>query len=483
MTLLAPAVSVPAPASPRRLSALVTVLVVVHLVLKALALVRVGHAPLIGDEAAYADGGRALSNLLRDLVHLRSPDGDELARNVVGSGWFMPGMAVLLTPLFVIDPDASVLMIRGYLALLTTALLLLAVTEVDRRLGRRYAVALLVFPGLAPMWAIFSAAAWGDLCAGLVLVVLVARLVEAVTRDRPVTLREGLVVGLLAVAVVYLRSSTTVVLAGLAAVTLLTVWLRRRGRQRLACAGSLAAGGALALLLLLPWSLAASHVLGARVVTTTSVPTVLANTFGDPGQLCYGPCDPDSSRWFGPVRYAREVARATGRSELTVLAQMSEHARRDVTPAGYATDVAANAGRYAGEPARFARFLHGPGGDGRGPAYTLIVAVTDLLFYPALLAGLVVIAGVWRGPVRRQVLAALVTIGLIGLFLQPFVHISGGRYWTTAAPLLALAAALLTERRAVAAGDGRLTVVQAALTAVAAMLATVVAVGVVLHVA
>ena len=36
----------------------------------------------------------------------------------------------------------------------------------------------------------------------------------------------------------------------------------------------------------------------------------------------------------------------------------------------------------------------------------------------------------------------MLKVGSAALFTQPFVHICGSRYWTTAAPLFALAAAL-----------------------------------------
>ncbi|MDP2772929.1 MAG: hypothetical protein Q8O61_05180, partial [Nocardioides sp.] len=188
---------------------ILAVLVAAHVLLKLLLLPDVGHTPLVSDEASYVDGGRALSNLVRDLVSLGPLDSAELERNVVGSGWFMPGMSVLLTPLFVVDPDASVFAIRGYLGVLTTILLLLATRSVRRTFGDLYAALLLVFPGLVPMWVLFSFGAWGDLVAGLLIVMLVAHLVTIFRQVRngvAFSLREGAWLGLVGIAVVYLRS-------------------------------------------------------------------------------------------------------------------------------------------------------------------------------------------------------------------------------------------------------------------------------------
>jgi hypothetical protein len=42
---------------------------------------------------------------------------------------------------------------------------------------------------------------------------------------------------------------------------------------------------------------------------------------------------------------------------------------------------------------------------------------------------------------EAQILDTLTKICLLALFVQPFVHIAGSRYWTTAGPLFMIAAA------------------------------------------
>jgi hypothetical protein len=78
---------------------------------------------------------------------------------------------------------------------------------------------------------------------------------------------------------------------------------------------------------------------------------------------------------------------------------------------------------------------------------------------------------------RDQLLSVLVKIGLFALLLQPFVHLAGDRYWTTAAPLATLAVLLAVRvvggfaldrfrRRATDGAPSRLlTLVQAGLAA------------------
>lgn len=435
------------------------VLLALHVVVKLALLPKVGHTPLVGDEASYVDGGRALSNLVRDLVSLGPIDSAELERNVIGSGWFMPGMSVLLTPLFVVDPDASVLVIRCYIGVLTTGLLLLALRSVRRTFGDLYGALLLVFPGLVPMWLLFSYGAWGDLVAGLLIVMLVAHLVTIFRQVRSgvaFSLREGVWLGLVGIAVVYLRSSATLLVGGMFVVILASAIALLRRRERRQAIASLAVAGAVFVALLAPWSITASHSLGGRVVTTTSVPAALANTFGDYDKICMGECDPGSTKWFSPLRYAREVARATDGNEVAIQAEMSAHARTDVTPQSYARDVIMNFGAYAGNPAGYLDALMVPEDEGSF-TFWFVGILTFLMFFPALLIVLWSMLLATRRSFDSQILSIVLKLGLASLFIQPFVHLSSARYWPSAAPLFALALGLFlqvrTERR-VAVGVG-----------------------------
>lgn len=416
-----------------------------HVVLAAVLYVRVTQAVPIGDEKYYLDAARALSNLVRDLASFRAPDGQELSANVVGNGWFMPGTSLLLTPLFLVLPHADVAQWRLYLSVVTSVLFVVALLDVRRVLGRPYAVALAAVPGLMPMWVLFGATAYGDMRAGILLILLVTRLVEVMRRlaaGRAPTLREGALVGLLAIAALYLRGSTLPLLAVLlGAVVAAVVWLLRgRERRRGLAAVLLAAGVFVALLL--PWSVGASTAMHSRVVTTTSVPLGLGNTFGDSGNFCFGPCDADSTFWVAPVRYAREVSRATGLSEADVLHQMASYALRDVTPHSYARDVVRDFHNYVHEPGAYAKFLHPPNVPG-GAELAFIKVTTLVLFWGAVAVGGVTgLLLITRRSYDAQVLSIAVKLVMGGLLLQPFVHVAGSRYWPTLAPTAILALVL-----------------------------------------
>jgi hypothetical protein len=262
---------------------------------------------------------------------------------------------------------------------------------------------------------------------------------------------DGLRFGLLAIGTLYLRASAVPLIAGLFVLFLLGLVVFLRGRVRLRALGALVLAAAAFVVVLLPWSVYASHTLGSRVVTTTTLPTVLAQSFGDRDRVCYGPCDPGSTIWFSPVRYARETSRSSGVGEAVILTQMSGYAREDATLTGYARDVGAGFGRYTMQVSGY-EFWFRPGSHDRviGPldaATPFLHAGTWLLYGPAALCGLGAMFAVIRGPRERQLSLVAVKLFIGALMVFPFVHMGASRYWPTYAPLLAFAAVLLWEIR------------------------------------
>jgi len=426
-----------------RADVVLAVLLLAQLVLRVLLYPRVQDVHYIGDEKSYVDAARALSNLVRDTVGPTPVDLDEVRRNVVASGWFMPGMSVLLTPLLLVEPQASIPLVRGYLDVATGVLFLLAVLDVRRVLGPWYAVVLAVL-GLVPMWLLFAATAYGDLTAGLLLVLLMTRLVAALRLLRAGTLapRHGIGIGLLAIAVLYVRPSAMPVAVALLALLLLAaVVLSRGGARRRSVTAAVVAFVAFGAVLL-PWSVFASQTLGGRVLTTTSVPLGLGATFGDKDKRCFGPCDPDASIWYGPVRYGREVARVTGRSEITVQKQAAQYAMQDVTTGSYARDVLADFDRYLHEPAHYSIAYHPPGKT-HDWVQRAVVRWTERMFRLLVRGGAAALLLVRRRTFTDQALSVVTKIALAGLLLQPFLHVSGARYWPTAAPVAALGLGML----------------------------------------
>jgi len=305
----------------------------------------------------------------------------------------------------------------------------------------------LLLPLALPMWLVFSFTAWGDLAAGILIVVAVARLVQLfrdLQADRVPTTRQGAGLGLLLVAILYLRSSALPLVVGLivAAVIGLFVFLRPGLRRR--SLSFVVTTVAVFVAVLLPWSVAASKALDHRVVTTSTVPLSLAVAFGDPDRLCFGRCD-KGSIFANGVTYSREVAAATGRNELEIQAQMSAYAREGVTTREYASAVLGNAGRYLGKPTAFERRFWGAGQATPDVVSDLVRGVTNIGYFTLLAAGAVLMLLVTRRSLEAQLLSVLFKLVALALLLQPLVHVGSGRYWTSFAPLLAVGVVFLAE--------------------------------------
>ncbi len=459
-------------------------LVALHVLVKLLLFTLVKDIAVCCDQVAYDDGAKALSNFVRDLVGGGPVQVAELQRNLVGGGWFTPGSSIMLTPLYLLDPDAGTTAVRAYLGAFSTLLLLFTAYRVRRVLGDLYAAILLAVPGLVPMYLLFSFSAWGDLIAGLLCTLL---LMELITLLRTLVAGEapsagaGFRFGLAAIAVVYARSSTSLLVVGMGVVLGVTALLLLRGRGRVQAVLSFGLAAVTFLAILAPWSVFASKTLDARVLTTTTVPIVLANTFGDRDRVCFSRCDPvqdpgsiRGNIWFPPMQYSREVARATGESEVLVEKQMWTYTRPSVSASSFAEDVIDNFGRYAAIPASFARLLIPADAEG-GPAYWAIVISTYAGWGLLFLGGGALLLVVVRRSTDHQVISLMTTLALGSLFTQPFVHVGTGRYWTTAAPLLAIAlgliVVLLDARRTnprFAGGSATMTPATASATAVVA---------------
>lgn len=427
-------------------------LLAAHLALKLWMGTSILDLKLTGDENAYADAAMALSNLLRSMIHLAPPNLQELRVNVIGNGWFMPGMSALLAPLYLVIPEASVATVRLYLGCLSLILWLWAVLTTYSHLGRAYAYALMVFPSLVPLWVAFSFTAWGDLYAGLILVILLCHAFTAIRRiyrDGTFGLRTGLWIGVLAALSLYLRSNVSpliILLFGFLAFAALTSSAHER---RLHMLGGCVTAVAAFVLILAPWSLAASRALRAPVLTTTTVPLSLAITFGDRHELCFGTCGRGNT-WYRSAAYSRTVAADGNTSELVVQKEMARHAMRKTTAASYAADVFGNFGRYAFNPGSFAHLFAMAGTPARAHANAEQIqrkawlrASTTIPYFIFMTLLMVAWLTVATHTLESQITSLLVKAFSAAMFIQPFVHVGGGRYWSVFGPMAALAAGFL----------------------------------------
>ncbi|MFI2105026.1 hypothetical protein ACH436_17160 [Isoptericola sp. NPDC019693] len=422
-------------------------LVLLNLALRVVLAFKALPGPLAGDEVAYTTGARVLADSVHALLQGDGLPTDELQARLVGNGWFMPGMALLLTPLFLLDPTADDVTVRLFLGGLSTVVFLGVVAVVARTLGLRTAAVLLVVPGLVPMWVLFGFSAWGDAWAGLVILATVPLLVVMWRRldsTGTVRLRDAALLGLALVVTLYLRSSALPLVVGVLALLVVVVLVRTRGRALVRSLAACATAAAVVVLLLAPWSTIMTRTFGERVTTTTTMSLSVAYAFGDRDELCFGPCT-EGNIWTNMARYARAVGAQTGENPLEVRRQMRDYAMRDVTPSTYAAGVLDNFRRYAFSPDSYDHVFR-PGVEGTAaPPETapdrLSIAATRWTYFVALGAAAVAIVAARRVRTDAQVMVILAS-GLLALLMsQPFVHVSSGRYWPVFAPLLGIAVA------------------------------------------
>lgn len=426
------------------------------------ALVMLG-AGLSGDENAYRDVAKAIG----DYVSVRGGDAATLVRQIVGYGWFMPGMPVVISPMFVLSSDPHVIAIRLYALGFNILLWVWMLREVQRNVGSRFALALLVFPTLHITPQFFGYTIWGDLPAGMVMAIVLARLyafgVRSVEGDPP-GLGDIARLELICALMVYLRGSTLLVVVAAHVFLLVLPFLACAWRSALRLAVHLATGALMFAALIAPWSLTATRILGHPVITTSTVNLSLGITFGDASKLCDGRCA-TGNIWLNAAAFARQRAEATGTSELKVQKQMAQDALEGLGLRQYLRKVLRNFRSYLLEPHGF---------NGRFVTSSLLVpdaaeqSVISLLkwifnpvYFLFLCGWIAANLTVVRTEASSQVLSLVVKLGTTCVLLQPFLHQSHPRYWPSFAPLIAVAAMFVVERWRSRCGAVRLVAVKA----------------------
>lgn len=410
----------------------------------ALLLFAMRHTDWRGDEYTYHACAVAVGNVLAG----RTTDVAGALQSVIGTGWFMGGICVAAAPPLAVDPQMPYWVVRGWMWLASMSLLVLLTWWVAQWWGSWAAATLLVFPAISPLWQLTALMLLPDLPAGLSVALATLLSIEAGTSllrgDMP-GWRRLLAVQACLILAIYLRGPALLCAVALNGGLLV---LALAGRSRRATTRVILAA-LLIPVLLAPWSLAVSRQFDSPVLTTTNVPLVLADTFGDPARTCRGLCGEGADIW--PAwHWGQAEAQRTGRNALAVERAMSARSLAGLTLADYLAKVRANVERYMFDPGETLRtqmpFAYAIPAWLRGPFYNLMVALTLALYVPFTLALLVANVLPLGRTAHDQVAALLLKAVSACLFLQPFVHKSSGRYWSVFAPFAALAMVLLARQ-------------------------------------
>ena len=232
----------------------------------------VPHLRLVGDEKHYFTCAGDLIALFGSLGRLSAPETVELVDRIVGRGWFMPGMSLVILPVRLLTDD--LLLVRLYLGAVNTLLFLALVWRVDRLFGRRSALLVATLAGLFPVLVSYSFLLWGESVAIQVALLLLLHLqsLPSRLRDGPPGVVHAGGVGLVLVALVYLRPS--LVSLPLLVLGVVFAMLLANRPLRVACLHGLRFALPLAFVFALgiaPWSWALSQRMEGFFLTTTSL--------------------------------------------------------------------------------------------------------------------------------------------------------------------------------------------------------------------
>ncbi|MFM6932535.1 MAG: hypothetical protein ACKOUT_09870 [Novosphingobium sp.] len=407
-----------------------------------------------GDEYTYVAGARALGNWLAGRLSWT-----DAYQQVIGPGWFMPGASVIGAPLFALVEEPAQGLVRAWALAVNLTLFAAVIRAFGRVLGRLHGAMFLLFPMLVASWHVSLVTLMPDIPAGL-LAALALLAAWRISAGKSADWKAIAKLELLLAAAIYLRGPMLLLALAVHGVLLAIILSRPQAKRH---AGSILAGLIGLALILAPWSVAATRHFGEPVLTTTNVPLVFAESFGDPGRTCFGPCPAGQDIW-PEWHYAQGVSQQTGENSLSVQRRMMTASITGLTPLSYLKQVSQH----------FTTFLFRP--DGLTPMYMEVAYavppsirrmlqsavhwLTLIAYLPFVFALLAANILPFRRSDGKLLQGLLIKAGTAVLFLQPFFHHTSARYWQTFAPLAAWSAALLVTSlmRTVDAGPRTLPV-------------------------
>lgn len=420
------------------------VLFMAVLLAAALTQVALRNTNLRGDEFTYAAGAAALGDALRGRQSWSAA-----LDTLLGTGWFMPGASLLAAPLYAVIDMPGFAALRTWMALLSLVMLGFTARAMARTLGDHAGIALLICPGLVGAAHIAMFAVLPDVAAGmamtLALLAAYSIALGLAAGARPCW-RDMAMLEAALIAALYMRGpmllTAIVIHAVLATVALCA------GRQRARNAVRIAIGLATFAVLLAPWSMASTQRFGQPIITTTNFPLVIADSFGNPDKTCFGPCGNGYDIW--PAwHFAQGRAAQTGRNPLDVQREMMASSLEGMTPIVYLRKAKAHFSTFLFDrTGLLADMLPQAFGLPRGLRAPLLAAVgvlSAVMFAPFLIALFVVNLGFFRSSTPARLQSVLLKAATASMFIQPFVHKTSARYWTTFAPLAAWSAVLLWQ--------------------------------------
>lgn len=283
---------------------------------------------LNGDEVSYTRGGRVLGLWLRDLFEGRILG--PVLDGVLQRGWFMPGMSVLLSPVYaILDGDVPVWLVRGYVLAINMVLLWLIAEQLRRRWGRGAELLFIAVLALSPYYVVFLSTAWADLLSlHLGLLALLWLHDRFLADSGGSSLARGVAAGVIVAGLTYLRPLYPVYLAFIAVASLLWLLKTEVTRERFVRASfAIVSATVVATALLLPWTLVVSDRFGPGLPTTAREISLI-NWRGDPSVVEQAfEATGSNKAYFALYEYAWQRARTEGVSYREAAKDLEKEAR------------------------------------------------------------------------------------------------------------------------------------------------------------
>lgn len=409
-------------------------------------------APL-GDEMTYVRNADAIAyllahpDLLKDVV-TETLSGDftrarEFVHTLVGDGWFLPGMSLVLLPIRLVTSSAAVT--RAYVFLLNTCLFWLMGVKAYRALDRRWASAFLILMAVIPFNVASSFSLCGDHIAGQALAILLFSLVPILSaKDLPARwFRFPFLLGVLLVSLVYMRPPCAL----LCPFVILLIWIAyirivgvRRSWPPIARTTGIAA--LTVMVGLLPWQLSVYSKYGEFFWVTTSVEPSMIRAFSPASYLDSLPPGPTNNKIVQVHLDQVAKAEARGVSYRTQVRDQWRLTRSTLSFERYQSCVRTHLHQYlllGGESFEVIRDLSA---GHRVPGHDLIHELASLLdsvlWRPVLFGGGVLLL-IPLGRSWREKWLLLAAKGALLIFcIHPFIAPAHARHMPAFSPLLVL---------------------------------------------
>lgn len=129
--------------------------------------------PRVGDESFYYHNSLAIHQLILSLLNgnFSYTEWAQVGARLIGQGFFMPGVSLVLAPLhFITDTISGV---RFYMAVVNSILIIIIFIKVRRRFNEQFTLLFTALLATFPILIAFNFAFWGESLAGLVLILTV----------------------------------------------------------------------------------------------------------------------------------------------------------------------------------------------------------------------------------------------------------------------------------------------------------------------